>query len=468
MTGLFREMEPDELPTPPSPVKVHIEPKNYSGITIDTEYVPSSAILVWAEGSTWNVDYYSQVLGTSVEPKPLDLHLSPIEQQYRLLRKIPLKVTEALSWSVQDPQTNVRVGTGGGYTYPFLTANVGDMFVANIGDGQVGLFTITSSTPATILRDSVYKVEWICVGMADAQHMENLAAKIIQTLYFSMSSLQGGCGPFVTTEQAAKIESYAAILKELIRRYHTDFLSLEHFTLLVPDQPRKPYDHFVTRAWLKMISPQDDIRIRKIREQNVMGDQVMKQPTFWDAILRGDPVRLYGGTERIHVVSTNYFRGSPLLQAIGFTGIPCLIYPKEVPTDVDAQYDGEDTNRPVGVPLREGRPRRPEPGEFRTQAERNLPFFQAIPDDVEDIPAWKRPATIHPVVIDDYYVLSEHFYNQQPGQSKLELLTRQFLNHETLHAEQFDEVLASVYDWDNLERFYYHPLVIALLKTMLR
>lgn len=468
MSGLFRELEEDELPPPKPPVKVHIEPKNYSGITVDTEYVPSSAILIWGEGSTWNVDYYSQILGRSVEPKPLDLHLSPIEQQYRLLRKIPLKVTDALTWSVQDPQSNVRVGTGGGYTYPFLTANVGDMFVANIGDGQVGLFTITSSTPATILRDSVYKVEWICVGLADAQHMENLASKVEQTLYFSMSSLQRGCGPFVTTEQAAKIESYDAILRELIRRYLTDFLSLEHFTLLCPDQRRKTYDHFVTRAWLKMISPEDDPRVRKIREQNVMGDQVMKQPTFWDALLRADPVRLYGGTERANLVATQHFRGSPLLQAIGFTGIPLLVYPIDVPTDVDSQYDCETTDRIVGEAFREGRPRRPEPGEYKTQAERNLPFFQAIPDDVVDVDPWKRPADIHPVVIDDYYVLSEAFYKNGPGQSKLELLTHQFLNREALHPEQFDAVLARIYDWDNLERFYYYPLVIALLKTMLR
>jgi len=468
MSGLFRELEEDELPPAPSPVKVRIEPKNYSGITVDTEYVPSSAILVWGEGSTWNVDYYSQILGASVEPRVLDLHLSPIEQQYRLLRKIPLKVTSATTWSVQDPQSNVRVGTGSGYTYPFLTANVGDMFVANIGDGQVGLFTITSSTPATILRDSVYRVDWICVGMADAQHMENLASKVEQTLYFSMTSLQRGCGPFVTTEQAAKVESYEAILRELIRRYMTDFLSPEHFTLLCPDQRGKTYDHFVVRAWLKMISPQDDARVRKVREQNVMGDLVMKEATFWDALLRAEPVQLYGGTQRANLVSARQFRGSPLLQAIGFTGIPLIVYPIDQSTDVDSQYRHCDNARPVGEPFREGRARRPPPGEYKTQAERNLPFFQAIPDDVEDVQPWQRPADIHPVVVDDYYVLSEAFYTNGPGQSKLELLTHQFLNRETLSPEQLDAVLARIYDWDNLERFYYYPLVIALLKTLLR
>ena len=471
MSGLFEDIDESELPpnTPqPSPVKVHIEPENYSGITVDTEYVPSSAILVWGEGSTWTVDYYSQILGRSVEPKPLDLALSPIEQQYRLLRKIPLKVTDALTWSVESPQSNVRVGTGGGYTYPFLTANVGDMFVANIGDGRVGLFTITSSVPATILKDSVYRVEWIMVSEAGPFQMENLAAKTQVTLHFSMNSLQNGCGPFVTTEAAAKVESYEGMLRELIRRYLTDFLSLEHSTLLVPDQIRKTYDHFVARMILRMLSPNDDPRIRKVREQNVMGDQVMAQPTLFDAILKADPVLLYGSTTRANLLSTNNFRGSPRLQALGFTGIPNVVYPLDSPTDVDSQYDGEDENRPIGFAYREGRPRRPTIGVFQTQEERNLPFFQTIPSDVVDVPDWKKPCTIKPVVIDDFYVLSEAFYKEGPGQSKLEMLTRQFLNHEALHPEQFDDLLSTVYDWDNLERYYYHPIVIALLKTMLR
>ncbi|MNC17282.1 hypothetical protein D3C75_651560 [compost metagenome] len=199
-----------------------------------------------------------------------------------------------------------------------------------------------------------------------------------------------------------------------------------------------------------------------------MGDLVMKQPTIYDAVLRGDPVQLYGSTERVHLVSTANFRGSPLLQAIGYTGIPYIVYPQDAPTDVDSQYDQRDVNRPVGLPMREGRPRRPEPGEYRTQAERDPVFFRAIPDDVVDIPIWKKPATIHPVVTDDFYVLSEAFYREGLGQSKLELLVRQFLNRESLHEEQFNDMLATVYDWDNLERYYYHPLVIALLKTKLR
>lgn len=475
MSGLFRDIDEDDI-TPPtqakpdtSIVKVKIEPTCFDGITVDTEYVPSSAILMWAQGSIWNVDYYSQILGRSIEPKPLDLHLPPIEQQYRYLKKVPLKVTSALSFQQMDTQTNTMVTTGGGFTYPFLTPNIGDMFVADIGDGRAGLFTITRAERATILKDSVYNVEWIMVSEATMDKLENLAAKVEETYYFSQSSLEGGCGPFVTTEDAARIENYEDYLRELIRRYFTDFLSLEHSCLMVPDQQAKTYDHFVTKAMLRMISPLEDPRVRKVRELNVMAHPVMSQPSIWDAILSAEPVRLYGSTERAHLVTTANFKGSPLMQAIGYTGISKVVFPIDAPTDVDSQYDLEDRNRPVGIPFKPGRPRRPEPGEFKSQEERDLIFFKALPDDVEGIPIWKKPATIHPVVKDDYYVLSEAFYNRATtGQSKLELLVNQYLEHEALNKDQFDDLLSTVYDWDNLERFYYHPIVIALLKTHMR
>ena len=449
MSGLFRDIDEEDV-TPPTQskpnevtLKVKIEPDCFDGITVDTEYVPSSAILMWAQGSFWTVDYYSQILGRSIEPKPLDLHLSPIEQQYRYLKKVPLKVTTPLSFQQMDTQSNTMVTTGGGFTYPFMTPNVGDMFVADIGDGRAGLFTITRAERATILKDSVYNVE----------KLENLAAKVEQTFHFSQSSLEGGCGPFVTTQDAARIENYEDTLRELIRRYFTDFLSLEHSCLLVPDQNTKTYDHFVTRTMLRMIAPSEDPRVRKVRELNVMGHSVMNQPSIWDAILSAEPVRLYGSTERAHLVTTANFKGSPLMQAIGYT----------------SQYDLEDRNRPIGQPFKPGRARRPEPGEFKDQSERDLPFFKGLPEDVEGIPLWKKPPAIHPVVIDDYYVLSEAFYTRATtGQSKLELLLNQYLEHEKLNKEQFDDLLGSVYDWDNLERFYYHPIVIALLKTHMR
>lgn len=450
------------LPEPPATIRPKIEPKQFDGITVDTKYTPSSALLTWVEGSNWTVDYFSQVLGADNEPTAQDLHREPIYQQYRRIKAMHLKVTTPLSFS-QDPTLKTMDVRGSGITYPFLVPNKGDMFVADIGDGRIGAFTITEATRATILKDSVYNVEYALVAELDNQRMADLDRKTIETFHYSQASLISGCGPFVTAEEKMRGERYQEMYRELIKRYLTDFFSQEHSTLLVPDQLRKTYDHFTTRAVLQTVDSDVDIRLRRVREMNVSAEPVMHQPTLWDAIIRMDDTRMYGATQKANLVTTTYFKGRPTLQALGYTGIDRLVFPIDVATDVDTQYDHNYADR-AGLPFREGRPRRPLPGEPKTQAERNLRFFQPTPM-MEGVDPWRLPPDIHPVVHDDYYVFSEAFYrDDRDHQSKLELLMGQAIRREALNLDALDALLTHVFDWDNLERYYYYPAVWCLLK----
>lgn len=467
--ALFEDDEVVPPPPPPPPVKVLIEPPEFKSVTIDTKYTPSSSLLTWVEGSNWTADYYQQILDSSSEPTPQALDRDAKYQQYRLIKKLDLKVTNALSFS-QDTTVRTMAVNGSGITYPFIVPNVGDMFVANIGDGRIGVFTITQATRATILKDSVYNVDWTMVSELNAERMKDFELKTIETYYYSKSSLANGCGPFLTTPEYKRNKSYAEIYGEICKRYITDFYSNEKSVFLVPDQVQTAYDHFLTKAFMTMVDSWELQHLRKVRLLNVTAATVMSQPTMWDAILRQDPSRLYGSTQKTHLVSTRSFRGQPTLQAMGYTGIARVVYPMDAPTDVDAQYSHDAEREVIGLPFREGRPRRPLPGPHKTQAERDLPFFRAIPEELTaEFSPWEIPPTIHPVVCDEFYVFSQAFYfDDVANQSKLEMLALQLIKGESLDYNQFDAVLASIYDWDNLERFYYHPIVIALLKYAMR
>lgn len=457
------EDKTEEVEIPPQETIQHrIEPAPYDGITINTKYVPSSSLISFAQGSNWTVDYFSQVLGRSTEPTELALDRDKVYQSYRQIKGMVLKVSNPLTHG--NESLNLQTAEGSGYTFPFLIPNKGDMFIADIGDGTAGLFTISSATRATLLRDSVYNVTWQLVSRLTPQQHENLNFKTVQTLYYNHASMANGCGPFVTLEETERREQYGKYFYEILKRYLTDFFSVEHSTLLVPDQQLKTYDHFVTKMFLTMISSADNERVRRIRELNVQGAAVMKVPTLWTAILHRDAACLYGSTERAHLVTTRELKGSPLLQAIGYTGIDRMVYPLDAPVDVDSQYDRRNVFTPLGVGYSEGRPRRPLPGPYVLQRDRDYDFFKPLPDLQEVDDEGLRPADIHPVIIDRYYVFSEMFYKQYPGQSKLELLTRQLVENKELNLKALDYLLKSVYDWDNLERYYYHPVVLALLR----
>ena len=452
---------PTPPPAPPATVNPRIQHHKFEGITVDTSYTPSSALLTWVEGSNWTVDYFSQVLGGDNEPTAQDVNREPIYQQYRRLKGMHLKVTSPLSFS-QDPTLRTMEVRGSGITYPFLVPNKGDMFVADVGDGRVGVFTITESTRATILKDSVYNIEYGMVGELTNATLADLDRKTIETFHYSQASLISGCGPFVTGVEKDRMSRYQALYMELVQRYLTDFFSPQHSTLLVPDQLRKTYDHFTTKTVLQLLDSKLDPRVRRIREMNISAEPVMSQPTVWDALLRLDAARLYGTTQTATLLTTGYFKGRPTLQALGYTGLERLVFPMEVATDVDSQY-GAPMDR-VGIPYREGRPRRPLIGEHKTQAERQLRFFQPTPM-MDGVDPWRLPPDIHPVVKDEHYVFSAALYQDVPAdQSKLEMLTLQAIRREALNVEQLDALLTHVYDWDNLERFYYYPAVWVLLK----
>lgn len=467
--ALFEEKEPMPIDPEVEAVEPKIYPKAYQGIAIDTKYSPKSSMLQWINGSNWRVNYFSQNLKGNQEPTPLDINRQPPYQTYRRIMNINIKVSQPLDIS-QDERIRTFSVTGSGHMYPGVTANQGDMIVGDIGDGRLGLFTVTSAIRETFLNDSTFAIQWKMIGFLNDTYFNDLTRKTIMTFHWSQNNLLAGCSPFVTEEAYNDAIEFGKQRKEIIRRWISDFFSIEHSTFLVPDQMVKTYDHFVTKAMIAMVDTITDQRMRRVKLLNVMSEPVMKQPTVWDALLYQDSSRLCGATERAHLVSTRISRWRPELQAIGYTGIPRFVFPIEASTDVDSQYNGYNNLSYEGVPFEEGKPRRMPPGILPTQLERNEPWFKRLAPNEQSLDeAWRTPATIKPVVIDNYYVFSEAFYFKDAVmQSKLEQLTWAMINREPLKMDQLKDVMRCCFEWDNLERFYYHPILIALLKYALR
>lgn len=467
---LYEEDEEMQVNPEVNPVNVKAYPEAYRGIAIDTRYSPKSSMLAWINGSNWRVTYFSQILDATQEPTPLALDRQPPYQQYQRINGIDIKVNQPLDIS-QDERIRTFSVTGAGHTYPALVPNQGDMMIGDIGDGRAGLFTITSARRETYMRDSTYAIEWKMVGFLSEQQMANLESKTQITYFWEANKLASGCNPYVTeAEQAANTE-FAKVRAEIIRRYLTDFYSRQYYTFIVPDQLDFAYDPFIVKLLTSILDMSGSWNLRRVIALNIQSEPVFSQPTMWDMLVNQNPAIGCGSTERAHLVMTMISRWKPELQAIGYSGIPRMVYPIEAPINVDAQYKGYNRSMPQGIPFRPGQPRRPLPGPYQSQQQRNLPCFKRVPPEEQyDLgSAWKFPPDIKPVTIDDYYVFSEAFYYEDAKlQSKLELLTWQMINGEMLNKDQLLATIKCCLDWDNLERFYYHPVLILLLGYAIR
>ena len=189
---------------------------------VDTQYIPSTHLLAHIEGSNWTVTYYSQQVAKTDELKPLQLGTSPAHQQYRRIDNYRFKVNTPLSQSQDDEYKEFQV-TGEASLFWSLVPNVGDMFIADVGDGRSGLFTLTETERMSYNKDSCYRVSYVLVSYLTDEYAADLAAKTTSVVVFDLEMLELMDNPFVVESDYQKIVSLRQLdeqLRKQIGRAH--------------------------------------------------------------------------------------------------------------------------------------------------------------------------------------------------------------------------------------------------------
>lgn len=447
----------NSTPTAPSveqPNTVRIAAPQYKGVTVDSRYIPSSALLTHVEGSSWTVNYYSQVLNDDSALAGQNVTRNAIYQQYRLVKGMELKVTAPLNTS-QDDASKVMTVTGTATIYPFILPNEGDMFLADIGDGREGLFRVTVTERKAIFKDTCHVIEYQLVDYSTPERRADLDSKVIQTLQFVSDFLQYGQNPLLQEEEYENIRKLQSLYKDIADRYFKSFLSNEFKTLLVPGQPLPTYDHFLTTAVTSYFTTYDTPEIRYVRKLNCDGDDNMKSVNIWTVLATRDVKLLKHCSRFAGLVHARAFERNPVMEGIYHSGISYVVYPKDPELSVDYQ--------------RELRP--------KLLLENNLQNSIAQVKRLEDLLGDKvfegltKPELppIHPVLMDEYYVLSKAFYDNAPcGQSILELCVRDYLTGKAPNNRALVELCDLHHGWGGLERFYYTAILLVLIKSSIR
>ena len=266
--------------------------------------------------------------------------------------------------------------------------------------------------------------------------------------------------------------------------------------------------------------------LQKIRHLNIEGDQALKQDTLWTALLNVNKTYLLNAVTKIWLVSTRYWSGYPLLKTIRFSGIEYVAYPNNPLTTVNNQFclkpevvgiqfsDSSriDSNGDV-IPWVDPTPT-PPPVVVGNGMHRMIPFLHWVQDHQilsllhdtwlitdagspgglvvaenqfiqatvaapgQDANNWiiydmSTPIIppnplIRPVTIDDYYVLSEAFYNNNPLQSVLEVQLTNMFSDEAISISELYRLCDDYLNWGLLEQFYYTPLLLTMIKHVIR
>jgi hypothetical protein len=444
----------------PAPINVQITKPEYRGVTVDTRYVPTASIVAHIEGYSWTVDYYSQIINLDNAPSGQQVSVSAVHQQYKLIKGMEFKVSTPLTPS-QDSETKSMNYTGEANIYPFLIPNQGDMFIADIGDGRSGLFQITESERLSIFRETAHHITYRLVSYISSstdERLMDLTRKTQVRLQYVKDFLMHGQNPLVFEEDFVLIEQLGIVYPSVLERYFQSFFSKEYGTLLVPQQQKPVYDHFVVQAIQALVSTYDTPEVRYVTLLNADDDQSMKSVNIWNVLLKRDKRQLRECFKMAGWMPASQFTRDALLASVYHSGIDYVVYPKD--PNLNVGYEYTDNLKVIAVET------------FIQGTMRDLPLQELIPDtDLEGLPYAGSPMLPSSVMKDDYYVLTKAFYtnSQAAGeQSKLELMVQDYLSGSAPKVSLILKMCDQMHAWTALERFYYTPVLIVLMKAALR
>ena len=438
----------------------------YSTTATPLDKIDQRILGYFTTGSSWEVTYYRQLLGADDEPKSLSLEQDAVYQQYARIRKFIIKVSTQVS-DQQDPKTLIFTNSGDGAIMAAFGPNVGDMFVADAGDGKPGLFTITNVERINIYTYSTYRITYQMRIWMDKEYQANLDRKTVYDYVFDPNGWLNGSGPFVTNAEQTLIDACWTKLPLMIDDYFSDFFSHDKASFMVPDQDAATYDHFLTKFLVRLLDTTWAPRLLNVSVYNLSSDHLLSDSTtVWDALIERRDHYLRTGIQRAQRGTIERLRGRPEFNVAVYSGIKFMVTPIEHSTNIDDQARYRDISLRWYAPFCAGQVRRranwddTHPADPKTRNE-----YQANTEARS--PTGKLPL-IHPVTIDDGYVLSKAFYTNTEGRSQLEVLVDTLVNRKPIDATVVTRLIDDCMNWTNLERFYYQPILMFTMLLYIR
>lgn len=450
----------DDAPAKPAEASVQITAPSYKGITNDTRYTPTNALLTFISGRPWTLNkFFAQKIDTDSQVKGQYVSRSGVYEAFRAIERLEVRVESPLQYS-QDMEQKISAYVGSAHVFVgngVVIPNKGDMFTADAGDGREALFEVTSSEKKSIFKEAAYLMEYKMVGyVEDDDRLKDLESKVVEEFVYIRDFNMHGQFPLLAKSEALNMDKLKQRYSETLDLYLRSFFSNERKTILMPGQGQAIYDPFLVNMIKACFGTHEHLLIQDIRRLNVDQDPNFKVVQLWEILLYMDLDKMPLCCDKMGLVSARQFSKDPMLESIYHSGVDKVVYPKNPEPLID--YELDLTSKPllmeelISVPSRSGRLQ-------DVMVKSELP---GLPYSGTDVPL------IKPVLVDEYYVLSEQFYTRDKGLSGLEVATLNAIQRNAPNYSLLLELCNASHGWGGLERFYYTPIVLILMKVALR
>lgn len=396
---------------------------------VDMERVPKNQMMVYLDGSSWTIiDWFRSLKGKN-DPKVLfDPKIENPTQQFDCIHNLELRVTQALE-RTQDGENKTYTLSGAATVANSVPVNETDLFTADIGDGRIGLFTVTTSERPSNNKLSTYQVQYEMLYELNEFHQQVLKTCTVREYYYIKERAFTGGDTLLSPKEYRRFMELGEYIRGIEETYVKRFYNADAQTLLFPDQTwGYAYDVFLTlfvRALgLRVVGK--DIRIYPHDRVNVKDVE-----TVFSLILKQDALFLQDANRLNRPYQTRSFRTLQTNNSVGWSKIQVTrFFQDDMPL---AKWEGNwEPFKPF------------------------TPVLYTLTGNGVELPLF-NPITYAP------YILSEAFYNGEYS-SVLEYGLMLYLTKQPLSSELVVALAAEVHKLPRDSQFYYVPLVYVLLK----
>ncbi len=320
------------------PIKVAVSDKEYKHSIVDTKETPLNSLVTHIEGSSRIVDYYSQVLSAGEEPQTYSTDLAPHLQQYRLIKDFEIKQQD-FDYDFDD-ELNQANGQGTAIIYPPLMPNMGDVFIADIGNGKAGLLNITGTPKKkSIFKQACYEVDFTLLFIIETQAQVDLInAKVVETYNFVKDFILYGQNPLLVNSEFNLLNDSKRILTEAIEDFISEFYSRELTTLVPPGYTRPTYDPFAVKAFMEVVEVSTNVRASKIKMKNTDELKEFWEDSIWAALISPSLNQHTTFWTKARAVNVRTYNMHPRINSIRFSGFDMVLRPLDKLKNVDTYY----------------------------------------------------------------------------------------------------------------------------------
>lgn len=443
--------------TPGKDIIVHEE---YRHAVVDSKVQVYTNLLTHLAGSKWRGWLYTQIKGADEAIAPFQRDKEINLQQYKLVKDYEVLLQGNLSESI-DTKGEVSL-SGTVITYPYWMVNIGDMWVADIGSGQAGLFAVTAVVKKTRFKETVYELSIKLQEPMTEELARELGLYVQEVYYFDRNFLKYGQNPYVVSDEYHGKQELTKLLNEYKGIYLNTFMDWQVKSFRVPSPATvATYDPFVVRAISNMIDLMENNIAQRMNRFNMSEYGIENTITLFDCLLDHKPEHLKTiAMRKTRLMPAREFRKNIRFNTFAFSGFAQAVVPS------GGIYDNSNASNPVQwVPWGGG-------DGCGCTANDTSDTMLGVGGNIAgggETPSDGTEGTVLPKVHDSAYILSNAFYERNlPAMTKFERLLWLGIEKTTVNVVDVLPYYRSFHSWSQQDKFYLGPLLFIMSEYALR